>query len=68
MPALLGQREVPENLWLQCPACKQMIFRTEPKATTLAIDFRIEGEDVEVGEFWIDDLSLEPLKAQSLDP
>jgi hypothetical protein len=46
----------------------EMIFRTEPKATTLAIDFRIEGEDVEVGEFWIDDLSLEPLKAQSLDP
>jgi acetyl-CoA carboxylase carboxyl transferase subunit beta len=26
---LLGQREVPENLWLQCPACQQMIFRTE---------------------------------------
>jgi acetyl-CoA carboxylase carboxyl transferase subunit beta len=26
---LLGRREVPENLWLQCPACRQMIFRTE---------------------------------------
>ena len=23
---LLGQREVPENLWSQCPACQQMIF------------------------------------------
>jgi len=26
---LLGRREVPENLWLQCPACQQMIFHTE---------------------------------------
>ncbi len=23
---LLGRREVPENLWHQCPACQQMIF------------------------------------------
>jgi acetyl-CoA carboxylase carboxyl transferase subunit beta len=23
---LLGQREVPDNLWSQCPACQQMIF------------------------------------------
>jgi acetyl-CoA carboxylase carboxyl transferase subunit beta len=23
---LLGQREVPDNLWDQCPACQQMIF------------------------------------------
>ncbi len=23
---LLGRREVPENLWQQCPACQQMIF------------------------------------------
>jgi acetyl-CoA carboxylase carboxyl transferase subunit beta len=26
---LLGRREVPENLWLQCPSCQQMIFHTE---------------------------------------
>ena len=26
---LLGRREVPENLWLQCPACQQMIFHIE---------------------------------------
>lgn len=26
---LLGQREVPENLWSQCPACQQMIFSKE---------------------------------------
>ena len=26
---LLGQRDVPENLWAQCPACQQMIFAKE---------------------------------------
>jgi acetyl-CoA carboxylase carboxyl transferase subunit beta len=26
---LLGRREVPENLWLQCPSCQQMLFHTE---------------------------------------
>jgi acetyl-CoA carboxylase carboxyl transferase subunit beta len=26
---LLGQREVPDNLWDQCPACEQMIFVKE---------------------------------------
>jgi acetyl-CoA carboxylase carboxyl transferase subunit beta len=26
---LLGQREVPDNLWDQCPACQQMIFAKE---------------------------------------
>jgi len=26
---LLGQREVPENLWSQCAACQQMIFTKE---------------------------------------
>jgi acetyl-CoA carboxylase carboxyl transferase subunit beta len=26
---LLGQREIPENLWRQCPACQQMIFHRE---------------------------------------
>ena len=26
---LLGRREVPENLWVQCPACQQMTFHAE---------------------------------------
>jgi acetyl-CoA carboxylase carboxyl transferase subunit beta len=26
---LLGRRDVPENLWIQCTACQQMIFHTE---------------------------------------
>jgi acetyl-CoA carboxylase carboxyl transferase subunit beta len=26
---LLGRREVPDNLWVQCPSCQQMIFHTE---------------------------------------
>lgn len=26
---LLGRREAPENLWQQCPACQQMIFRRD---------------------------------------
>jgi acetyl-CoA carboxylase carboxyl transferase subunit beta len=26
---LLGRNEVPENLWIQCPACQQMIFHAE---------------------------------------
>ncbi len=26
---LLGRREVPDNLWLKCPACEQMLYHTE---------------------------------------
>jgi acetyl-CoA carboxylase carboxyl transferase subunit beta len=26
---LLGRRDVPENLWIQCPSCQQMMFHTE---------------------------------------
>jgi acetyl-CoA carboxylase carboxyl transferase subunit beta len=26
---LLGQREIPENLWRQCPGCQQMIFHRD---------------------------------------
>ena len=26
---LLGQREVPDNLWSQCSSCQQMIFNAE---------------------------------------
>ena len=37
----------------------ERVFRTEPDATTLALDFRISGS--EIGEMWIDDVRLEPL-------
>jgi acetyl-CoA carboxylase carboxyl transferase subunit beta len=26
---LLGRRDVPENLWLQCPSCEQMLFTAD---------------------------------------
>ncbi len=26
---LLGRRDVPDNLWVQCPQCQQMMFHTE---------------------------------------
>ena len=26
---LLGRRDVPDNLWIQCPACQQMMFHAE---------------------------------------
>jgi hypothetical protein len=38
----------------------ECIFQTEPEATTLALEFKIVGE-TEVGEMWIDDVSLEPV-------
>jgi len=37
----------------------EKIIRTEAEATTLALDFRITPCDI--GEVWIDDVSLEPL-------
>lgn len=36
------------------------VFRTEPDATTLTLDFRIASNS-EVGEMWIDDVRLEPV-------
>jgi hypothetical protein len=36
----------------------ERVFRTEPDATTLALDFRLTGD---IGEMWIDDVSLEPV-------
>jgi hypothetical protein len=46
----------------------EIILRTELDATTLALDFRIEGADVEAGELWIDDVSLEPIGVSRIDP
>jgi hypothetical protein len=42
------------------------VFRTELDATTLALDFRIIGGDI--GEMWIDDVSLEPVAAGPAGP
>ena len=42
------------------------VFRTEADATSLALDFRIAG--AEVGELWIDDVTLEPLDADACGP
>jgi hypothetical protein len=36
------------------------IIQTEPEATTLTLEFKIVGE-TDVGEMWIDDVSLEPV-------
>ena len=33
---LLGRREVPDNLWLQCPSCQQMLF-TKDLGRTLKV-------------------------------
>ncbi len=30
---LLGRREVPDNLWLQCPSCQQMLFTKDLERT-----------------------------------
>ncbi len=38
----------------------ERVFRTEADATTLALEFQIGG-GAEVGEMWIDDISLEPV-------
>ena len=37
------------------------VIKTESEATTLALDFRIAG--AEVGEAWVDDVTLEPIDA-----
>jgi len=44
----------------------EKIIRTEPAATTLILDFRISSSDV--GEAWIDDVTLEPADAPSGGP
>jgi hypothetical protein len=36
------------------------VFRTEPEATTLVLDFQISSM-TDIGELWIDDVSLEPV-------
>lgn len=41
----------------------ERVIRTESEATTLALDFRVVTPNAEIGEVWIDDVSLEPLEA-----
>ena len=40
----------------------ERIIQTEAEATKLTLEFKIVG-DTEVGEMWIDDVSLEPVSA-----
>jgi hypothetical protein len=44
----------------------ERVLRTEPDATTLALDFRISNSDI--GELWIDDVTLEPMVAAPVGP
>jgi hypothetical protein len=39
----------------------ERVFQTEREATTISLDFKISGA-TEVGEMWIDDVSLEPVQ------
>jgi hypothetical protein len=41
----------------------ERIIQTESEATTLTLEFKIVGE-TEVGEMWIDDVSLEPVGSE----
>jgi hypothetical protein len=45
----------------------ERVFRTEPEATTLALDFRISGDNAP-GEMWIDNVSLEPVAPAPAGP
>ena len=40
-------------------------FRAEPEATTLTLEFRLPGD---IGEMWIDDISLEPVENDAGGP
>lgn len=42
------------------------VFRVDPEATSIALDFRLTGS--EIGELWIDDVSLGPLKTAPAGP
>lgn len=47
----------------------ERVFRTDPEATALALEFRIcDPNDSQVGEVWIDDISLEPVLAGPAGP
>lgn len=42
----------------------ERVFRTDPEASTLALEFRLcDPNDTRIGEVWIDEVSLEPILA-----
>jgi hypothetical protein len=43
----------------------ERIFRTEPEATTLTLEFRLSGD---IGEVWIDNVQLEALDEETTGP
>ena len=43
----------------------ERVFRTEAEATSLTLEFRVSGD---VGEVWIDDVSLEPVEDEAGGP
>ena len=43
----------------------ERIFRTESEATSLILEFKVVGD---IGEMWIDDVSLEPAEEESAGP
>jgi len=45
----------------------EQTFRTEPDATTLALEFRVAGTEP-VGELWIDDVTLDPIAEVASGP
>ena len=44
----------------------ERIIQTEPEATRLIVEFKIVGE-IDIGEMWIDDVSLEPIVSTSVE-
>lgn len=46
----------------------ERVFKVEPEASSLVVDFRILGADLVAGEMWIDDVKLEPLDAPPSGP
>ena len=53
-----GELELPLTTvgrWVQV----ERVFTTEPEATTLTLEFRIAGH-ADMGELWLDDVTLEP--------
>ena len=46
----------------------ERIIQTESEATTLTLEFKI-ASDTDIGEMWIDDVTLEPVSSDvSLGP
>lgn len=46
----------------------QRVFKVEPEASSLGLEFRILGADLVAGEMWVDDVRLEGLDAAPSGP